>query len=162
LLPATSLFSVLGDLPSETVGATVRWRPAPRLEILASGAGQDVAGGAGGNGWLRGTLKLDERGDANVGIELRRVAVPSTQWTGVRATAMLPLGRGFRSSSEVEIVAPDHPDGRGVAWPWALSAISWRSHDGWEMGAAVEASSSPVHRYEADALARVSRALDVR
>ncbi len=162
LLPATSLFSVLGDLPSETLGATVRWRPAPRLEVLASGAGQDVAGGAGGNGWLRGTLKLDERGDANLGLELRRVAVPGAEWSGVRITAILPLGRGFRYSSEVEVVAPDQPAGRGVAWPWGLAAISWRSRDGWEMGAAVEASSSPLRRYEADALARVSRTLDVR
>jgi hypothetical protein len=162
LLPATSLFSVLGDLPSETLGATVRWRAAPRLEVLASGAGQDVAGGAGGNGWLRGTLKLNERGDADLGLELRRVAVPGAEWTGARATAMLPLGRGFRYSSEVEIVVPDYPDGRGVTWPWGLSALSWRSRDGWEVGAAVEASSSPLHRYETDALARVSRALDLR
>jgi fermentation-respiration switch protein FrsA (DUF1100 family) len=45
LLPATSLFSVLGDMPSQTIGGTVRWRAAPRLDLLASGAGQDVAAG---------------------------------------------------------------------------------------------------------------------
>ena len=85
LLPATSLFSVLGDLPSQTVGATARWRAAPRLDLLASGAGQDVAGGLGGNGWLRATLRLDDRGDGNLGLEVRRVAVPGAEWTGVRA-----------------------------------------------------------------------------
>jgi hypothetical protein len=156
LLPATSLFSVLGDMASQTVGATVRWRAAPRLDLLASGAGQDVAGGLGGNGWVRATLKLDERGAGSLGLELRRVDVPGTQWTGARAVATVPLGGGFRYSSEVEIVVPDHPDGRGAAWPWGLSALSWRFLDGWEAAGALEASSTPLRRYEADALLRLS------
>jgi hypothetical protein len=160
LLPATSLFSVLGDLPSQTLGATARWRPAPRLDLLASGAAQDVAAGLGGNGWLRATLRLDDRGNSSLGLEVRRVDVPDAEWSGVRAIAALPLGKGFRYSSEIEIVVPDHPDGRGVAWPWGLSALSWRSRMGWEVAGAIEASSTPLHRYEADALLRLSYALD--
>ncbi len=159
LLPATSLFSVLGDLPSLTAGTTVRWRAAPRLDVLGSVAAQDVAAGPGGNGWLRTTLRLDDRGDASVGLEVRRVAVPGAEWTGVRAVGVLPLGNGFRYSSEIEIVVPDDPAGRGVAWPWGLSALSWRSAGGWEVAGALEASSSPLHRYEADALVRLSYAL---
>jgi hypothetical protein len=160
LLPATSLFSVLGDMPSQTVGATARWRAAPRLDLLASGAGQDVAGGAGGNGWVRATLRLDDQGNGSLGLEARRVAVPGSQWSGLRAIAAVPLGRGFRYSTEIEIVVPDHPDGRGVVWPWGLSALSWRSADGWELAGALEASSTPRQRYEADALVRLSCALD--
>jgi hypothetical protein len=159
LLPATSLFSVLGDVASQTVGATVRWRAAPRLDLLASGAGQDVAGGAGGNAWLRATLRLDDRGAGSLGLEVRRVDVPGTQWTGVRAIGAVPLGKGFRYSSEIEIVVPDQPDGRGAAWPWGLSALSWRSLGGWEVAGALEASSTPLHRYEADALLRLTYAL---
>jgi len=156
LLPATSLFSVLGDMPSETLGATLRWRAAPRLDLLASGAAQDVAGGAGGNGWVRATLRLDPKGVGSLGLEVRRVDVPGAQWTGVRAIAALPLGGGFRYSTELEIVVPDQPDGRGAAWPWGLSSLSWRSHGGWEVAGALEASSTPVHRYESDALLRVT------
>jgi hypothetical protein len=74
----------------------------------------------------------------------------------------LPLGRGFTHSYEIEIVAPDHPDGRGVAWPWGLSSLSWTSRRGWEVAAAVEASSTPIHRYETDALLRVSAPLEIR
>ncbi len=162
LLPATSLFSVLGDFPSQTLGTTVRWSAAPRLELLASGALQDVANGLGGNGWVRGTLKLDDEGHGRLGLELRRVAVPGAEWSGLRTTASFPLGKSFRYSSELEIVVSDHPDGRGVAWPWGLSSLSWRPPDGWEVAAAVEASASPLHRYEADALLRVSRALEIR
>ena len=159
LLPATSLFSVLGDLPSLTLGATVRWRAAPRLDLLGGGAGQDVSAGAGGNGWLRATLKLDDRGTGSLGLEVRRMDVPGAEWTGVRAVASLRLGRGFRYASEIEIVVPDDPDGRGAAWPWGLSGLSWRSADGWELAGAVEASSTPQQRYETDALLRVSYAL---
>jgi hypothetical protein len=128
--------------------------------LLASGAAQDVAAGLGGNGWLRATLRLDDRGNSSLGLEVRRVDVPDAEWSGVRAIAALPLGKGFRYSSEIEIVVPDHPDGRGVAWPWGLSALSWRSRMGWEVAGALEASSTPLHRYEADALLRLSYALD--
>jgi hypothetical protein len=162
LLPATSLFSVLGDFPSQTIGGTVRWRAAPRLDVLASGAGQLVGGELGSNGWVRASLKLDDRGDGNLGLELRRVDVVGAQWTGVRGIASLPLGRGFRYSSEIEVAVPDAPDGRGVAWPWGLTALSWRSRDGWEVASALEASSTPEHRYEADALVRVARTLELR
>jgi hypothetical protein len=160
LLPATSLFSVLGDLPSQTLGSTVRWRAAPRLDLLASGAGQDIEGGLGGNGWVRGTLRLDDHGDGSLGLELRRVDVPGVAWTGTRAVGALPLSRSLRYSFEIEVVVPDHPDGRGSLWPWGLSALSWRSGTGWEVAGAVEASSSPIHRYETNALVRLSRALE--
>ncbi len=160
LLPATSLFSVLGDLPSQTVGATVRWRAAPRLDLLASGAAQRVADGLGSNGWLRATLRLDDRGNGSLGFEVRRVDVPGAQWSGVRAIAALPLGYGIRYSSEIELVVPDRPDGRGAAWPWALSALSWRSPRGWEIAGALEGSSTPQRRYELDALLRLSCALE--
>jgi hypothetical protein len=162
LLPATSLFSVLGDLPSQTAaGATVRWRAAPRLDLLASGAGQDVSGVLGGNGWIRASLKLDDRGDGSLGAELRRVDLPGARWTGVRAVGAVPLGHGLRYSSEIEIVVADRPEGRGAAWPWGLSALSWRSRDAWEVAAAVEASASPAQRYEIDGLVRLSKTLDL-
>ncbi|HEY1697628.1 MAG TPA: hypothetical protein VGG39_35950 [Polyangiaceae bacterium] len=162
LLPATSLFSVLGDFASQMVGGEVRWKAAPRLDLLASGAGQSVGGELGGNGFLRATLRLDDRGDGNLGLELRRQDVSTAQWTGVRAVGSVPLGRGLRYSTELEIAAPDHPDGRGVAWPWGLMALAWRPHGGWELAGAVEASSTPVHRYEMDALLRLSRTLEIR
>jgi hypothetical protein len=161
LLPATSLFSVLGDVASQTAGGTVRWRAAPRLDLLASGAGQDIGGVLGGNGWVRASLKLDGRGDASVGAELRRVDLPGARWTGARFVAALPVARGLRYSSEIEIVAADQPEGRGKAWPWGLSALSWRSRDGWEVAAAVEALASPTRRYEVDGLVRLARTLDL-
>jgi hypothetical protein len=160
LLPATSLFSVLGDFPSQTLGATVRWRAAPRLDLLASGAGQDVAGGLGGNGWVRATLKLDDQGAGSLGLELRRVDVPGAAWSGARAVAMVPLGHALRYSNELEIAVPDQPDGRGAAWPWGLAALTWGPRCGWEVSGAVEASSTPLHRYETDALLRVSYAME--
>ena len=160
LLPATSLFSVLGDFPSQMVGLEGRWRAAPRLDLLASAAGQSVGGQIGGNGWARASLRLDDRGDGTLGVEARRQDVSTAQWTGVRAVAGLPLGGGFRYSAELEIAGPDHPDGRGTVWPWGLVALSWRSRGGWEVAGAFEGSSTPLHRYEADALVRVARALE--
>jgi len=162
LLPATSLFSVLGDFPSQMVGGTIRWSAAPRLDVLANGAGQLVGGELGMNAWIRATLRLDDRGAGSLGLEVRRVDVSSARWTGFRAVGAKPLGLGFRFSTEIEIVVPDDPRGRGIAWPWGLMALAWRSHTGWEVAAAVEAASTPEYRYETNALARVSRALELR
>jgi hypothetical protein len=108
---------------------------------------------------VRASLKLDDRGEGNLGLELRRTDVPGAEWSGARAIAAMPLGRGFRYSEEIEIVVPDHPDGRGAAWPWGLSALSWRSRGGWSVAAALEASSTPQYRYAGDALVRLSYAL---
>jgi hypothetical protein len=177
LLPATSLFSVLGDFPSQTLGSTVKWKAAPRLDILASGAAQAVGDGLasgaaqlgendlGYNASLRTLLRLDDRGAGSLGLELRRQDVSTAQWTGVRGVATQPLGRGFRFSTEVEIAAPDHPDGHGSVWPWGLMALAWRPTTwwgkGWETAAAVEAASTPVHRYETNALIRLARTLEL-
>jgi len=161
LLPATSLFSVLGDFPSETIGSTVRWVAAPRLDVLASGAGQMVGGEVGGNGWIRADLRLDDRGDGSLGAEARRQHVSTARWTGLRLIGAHPLGHGLRFTSEIEIVIPDEPRGRGWVWPWGLAALAWRSASGWEAAGAIEAASTPEHRYEVNALARLSRSLGI-
>jgi hypothetical protein len=166
LLPATSLFSVLGDFPSQTLGSTVKWKAAPRLDVLGVGAAQAVGDELGYNASLRTLLRLDDRGVGSLGLELRRQDVSTAQWSGVRGTATQPLGRGFRFSTEVEIAAPDHPDGHGSVWPWGLMAFAWRPTTqwgkGWETAAAIEAASTPVHRYETNALIRLSRTLEIR
>ncbi|MEO7110483.1 MAG: hypothetical protein ABI183_08610, partial [Polyangiaceae bacterium] len=143
LLPATSLFSVLGDFPSQMLGGTLRWAAAPRLDLLAGGAAQDVAGAFGGNGWIRSTLRLDDKGEGRIGLELRRVDVSTSKWSGVRVIGSQPIAKSFRFSTELEVVVPDEPNGRGFIWPWGLMALSWRSHTGWEVAGAVEGDSSP-------------------
>jgi hypothetical protein len=178
LLPATSLFSVLGDFPSQILGCTAKWKAAPRLDVLASGAALAVGGALasdtaqsagndlGYDAFLRTLLRLDDRGAGSLGLELRRQDVSTAQWIGVRGIAAEPLGRGFRFSTEVEVAAPDHPDGHGSVWPWGLMALAWRPTrgwgTGWETAAAVEAASTPVHRYETSALLRLSRSLEIR
>ena len=69
LLPATSLFSVLGDYPAEALGTTVRWDAAPRLDLLATGAGQLIGGQLGGYASVRATLRTDDDGDGQLGME---------------------------------------------------------------------------------------------
>ena len=58
LLPATSLFTVLGDVASERVGAAVRWRAAPRLDLLADVGARRVAGPIEDDGATEADLSL--------------------------------------------------------------------------------------------------------
>ena len=162
LIPATSLFSVLGDVPSDMIGTTVRWNAAPRLDLWATGAGQRIGADFGGNGSIRALLRLDENGNGNLGLEVRRQAVSTARWSGVRLLGAHPLGAGLRFSSEIEIAVPDDPRGRGLVWPWGLMALSWRSHNGWEAASGVEAASTPEHRFELNALVRISRVMEMR
>lgn len=156
ILPATSLFSVLGDVPARTAGATFFWRLAPRLDtslLLAAKAfgltaGADLAAGT--------VLRLDDRGEGTLSLELRRQKAPDGDWSGLRAAGRVPLALGFGISAELELAVPDEPRGRGALWPWALGALRWRAASSWEAAAAVEASRSPEHLSRVDALVRVA------
>jgi hypothetical protein len=156
LLPATSLFSTLGDVPSQRVGASVFWPAAPRLDVLAEGSVESLGGEPGGEGLLRATLRLDDGGASAIGFEARRQSVPHASWTGVRGTARLRLTRVLGASTEIEIVAPDDPRGRGVVWPWALLALRFLPVPRWELAGAIEVGASPTAVSEVSGLFRVA------
>lgn len=160
LLPATSLFSVLGDFAATSTGGTARWRAFPRLELVATGSVQVQGGDVGGQGLGRATLALDDEWAGSVGLEARRVDFGGARWLGARAVATAPVGAGFRVGGEIELVRPDEPRGRAALWPWCLGSVAWRSPAGWEVAAAVEASAGRDHRETLHALARLSYAFD--
>jgi hypothetical protein len=161
LLPATSLFSVLGDFPSQVIGTTVRWDAAPRLDLLATAAGQDRGGDFGGYGALRGTLRLDDQGNGTLALEGRRQDIADVHWAGIRAIAAQRMTLHWRASSELEVAWADDPHGQGAPWPWGIMSLGWRSGSGWEAAAGIEAGSTPLHRFELDGLVRLSRTLEV-
>jgi hypothetical protein len=161
LLPATSLFSVLGDAPSQVLGSTVRWAAAPRLDLLLTGGGQDIGGELGGYATLRATLRLDDRGAGALGLEVRRQNVPGSQWTGVRVTATQPLGAHLRASTEIEVALPDESGDKGAVWPWMLGALAWRPGKGWEAAGALEAGSTPLYSFGWNGLLRIARTLEI-
>src|SRR5439155_3806413 len=111
----TSLFSVLGDFPSQVVGTTVRWDASPRLDLLATAAGQDRGGEFGAYGSLRGTLRLDDQGNGTLAVEGRRQDIADVHWTGIRAIAAHRMTPHWRTSSEVEVAWADDPRGPGAA-----------------------------------------------
>ncbi len=157
LLPATSLFSALGDIPSERLGVSVFWRAAPRLDVSGEAGAESVGGQPGADFRLRSTLRLDDKGKGALGLELRRQSVPGSSWTGARLTARLPFTRSFSASTELELAAPDEPRDRGVLWPWGLIALRYRLADVWEMAGAVEAGASPTSLSSVSGILRLSR-----
>jgi hypothetical protein len=157
LLPATSLFSALGDLrPSQRLGGSLLLRPAPRLDLLGEGMVESIGGDLGGQGTVRATLRLDDKGKGALAIEGRRMSTPGAGWSGVRATARVPFARDFAASTELELVAPDDPRGRGSVWPWGLLALRYRPYPRWEIAGALEASSSPTAVSSLSGLLRAS------
>jgi hypothetical protein len=158
LLPATSLFAALGDIPSDRAGGSLLWRAAPRLDVRGEGAIESLGGELGGQFFLRALLRLDDRGDGTLQLEVRRQGAPGASWTGVRGTARLPITRKLAASTELELAAPDDPRGRGVVWPWGLLALRFQPAPEWEMSGAVEASASPTSTAALRGLLRVARA----
>lgn len=156
LLPSTSLFSVLGDYASTSVGSSLRWRAFPRLELLATGSAQRQGDEIGGQGFGRATLALDDDWSGTTGVEVRRVDFGGARWTGARTILGLPIGAGFRIATELELVVPDRPRGRGAVWPWALAAIGYRPSEAWDVALAMEASSGPEYTGELHGLARAT------
>jgi hypothetical protein len=156
LLPATSLFSVLGDSPAQTGGASFDARLAPRLDLSATAGLRWIGSRPGESLRLATLLRLDDLGQGSLGVEGRRESAPDGNWTGVRPFARVPIADRVRASTELELVVPDHPRGRGRMWPWCRVSLAWTPAAAWEMAAAVEASASPQDRRRTDALLRVT------
>jgi hypothetical protein len=156
LLPATSLFSALGDVPSDRAGGSIFWRAFPRLDVRGEGAFESLGNALGGQFFLRGALRLDDQGDGLLGIELRRQGAPSSAWTGIRGTARVPLRRQLFASTEIELVWPDDPKDRGAVWPWGIIALRYTPAPYWDISGAVEANASPTNTAAVRALFRVS------
>ncbi len=157
ILPATSLFTVLGDIATQKAGVSTRWRAAPRLDVSGTAATRYYEDDFGAELMLRSVLRLNDRGSRAVSLELRREDAPDTGWTGARAALRYPLDSRFTLSNELELVVPDEPNGRGKVWPWALAGVTWRITSGWRLAAAVEVSASPEDRYRFDGIARLTR-----
>ncbi|HET9990250.1 MAG TPA: hypothetical protein VFQ65_17085 [Kofleriaceae bacterium] len=161
LLPATSLFTVLGDIPAERGGARATWKAAPRLEVSADAGVRRVDTDLAPALTARARLALDDTNRSALTCELRRDGASDDAWTGVRGAARIALPYALSASSEVELVIPDNdrtPGGRyrGSAWPWALAALGWDS-GAWHAAAAIEAAASPETRKRIDALLSLAR-----
>lgn len=165
LLPATSLFSAIGDIPSDQAGAGLWVKAAPRLDVWAQGSADSIGGTLGGRSSLSATLRLDDRGNGAVGFELRRSWVPDDAgWTGGRTMLRLPLAYRFRAAVELELVFPDSPRGRGDVWPWGLVALGYSPADApWlDVTAGVEASASPTREASVAGILRASAVWEKR
>ena len=156
LLPATSLFSVLGDVPSQRAGTVITWRAAPRLDLVADLAARRIDDDYGEEVTGRARLRLDDPGTRVVSAELRRSGGTGSSWTGARVAARIGLPHALTFATELELVIPDDDRGLGSVWPWALVATSWK-HGCWESAVAIEASASPEYRHRIDALFQLSR-----
>jgi len=161
MLQSTSLFTVLGDPGTLGAGANLRWRAAPRLDIWVNGALRDAEDDLGWSGYLRGVLRTDDDGKGSILGELRRQNVATSNWTGLRLAAVIPLFEDHDSTvglmPEFEIIFPDHPGpDQGTVWPWGRLALRWQPTPSWAIAAACEASANQVQRYDVRALARVS------
>lgn len=155
LLPATSLFTVLGDVASDRLAASARWRAAPRLDVLADVGARRLDGELAADGLVRATLRLDDRGKGALTAELRRAGVVDGGWLGARVGLRVPRGH-LTASLEGELVMPDEDRGRGTVWPWGLAALGWNA-GAWDAAVACEASSTPTDRYRLDVLAQLGR-----
>ena len=156
LLPATSLFSVIGDVPSRRVGTVITWRAAPRLDVIGDAGARVVDDDVGAELTARARLRLDDRGTSTLTGELRRSGVADDAWSGVRGAGRIALPHSLAVSAELELVIPDVDRGAGAVWPWALGALIY--DDGtWQAAAAVEASASPEYRHRVDVLGQLGR-----
>jgi len=157
ILPATSLFSVLGDVASQYVGGRVRYKAAPRLDLIADGGARVLDDVVVEQVRARAVLRLDDRGAGVLSLQFRRQgAAQDMGWTGLRSTLRLPIIDTLQLAVEAELVRPDRPAERGQWWPWGLVAARWTPTPAWQVGLAAEASATSEYQRTFDVLARVA------
>lgn len=148
LVPATSLFSVLGDVPSLRAGATATWRAAPRLDVDGELGVRRSEESTSPIATVRAKLRLGDTTARVASLELRR----DVAWTGARGALRCALPHRLTVASELELVFAD----AGHVWPWGLVALA-TDRGAWTAAIAIEASASPSDRYRLDALAQLGR-----
>ena len=156
MLSATSLFAALGSYDSDSIGTTGFWRPAPRLDLSATASVDRVADRPGASQSLTAELRLDDDGRGAIGFDARRVSMPDASWSGGRGWLRLPIVSTLSASTEVEVAVPDHPNGRGVAWPWWLVGLRYLPTAFLETAAGLETSSTPLYARSFGGLLRVT------
>ena len=156
LLPATSIFAALGDIPSDRWGGVVSWSAAPRLDLRGSVSLRRIDEELGAEGRGRATLRLNEAGSGALLFELARVDIQDAAWAGARIGLRWPLLDPVIVSTELELARSDRPQGRGEWWPWALAAVRWNITERWEASAAFETGSSPQYESIVSGLFRLT------
>lgn len=155
ILPATSLFSVLSNVPSAQGGMSGRMRVAPRLTLDALLAYRAATDAYGIRAKLGARLWLDDEGKGSLEGELTRDGVEGAQWTGLRALAYHDLFTDFRLSGEVELVIADQERNGSRIWPWGRVSARYKLFESWLFSAGVEGSASPEFVKVFQALFRV-------
>jgi hypothetical protein len=155
ILPATSLFSVLSNVPSAQGGMTGRMRVAPRLTLDALLAYRAASETYGIRAKLGARLWLDDEGKGALEGELTRDGVQGSEWTGLRALAYHDLFAGIRLNGEVELVIADATRNGSRVWPWGRLSARYLLRDVWLFSAGVEGSASPEFVKVFQALLRV-------
>jgi hypothetical protein len=156
LVPATSLFSVIGDVASQHAGTVVTWRAAPRLDLIADAGARVIDMDVGLEVVGRARLRLDDRGTSVISGELRHSGVADDAWSGARMTVRIALPHDLAANAELELVRPDVDRGHGTLWPWALAALGY-DRGAWQGAVAVEASASSEYSKRFDVIAQLSR-----
>jgi hypothetical protein len=164
LLPATSLFAVVSDAASSELGSELQWRAFPRLDLGGTAALEGLGDRYGYRTALRATLHFADRGQdlGALSAEATRRYLADEGYTGGALISQFPLARDVSGSASIELVAPDHPEGRGALWPWSRVGVTYAITHAWSVAAAVGAKASPEATHEVQGLLRVSYAEQVR
>jgi len=156
LLPATSLFSVIGSTPSSEWGSVASYHLFPRLDLGGTIALSTLGETLGYRAALRTRLRFSDADGGQLSVEGSRRALADEAWSGVLLSAELPIRVDVRLHASVELVAADHPRDRGALWPWTRAGASYALGEHWLFAAGVGAKASPEVASEFEALGRVS------
>jgi len=155
LLPATSLFSVIGAAASSSGGTEVSWRAFPRLQFGGTLALEGLDDELGYRAALRSTLSLADSGPGQIGVEAIRRKLADEGFIGGAIRVQVPLGSVVQAHATAELVAADQPRDRGELWPWLRMGASWTPSADWLVGGAVGLRATPEYERDVYAMLRV-------
>jgi hypothetical protein len=161
LLPATSLFSVIGRAASRQAGAAASIRAFPRLELGSNAELTGLDDLLGYSIGLRSTLYFSDADSGRLSLEGTRRELGREGLTGGALQLWLPITIALRGHASFELVAVDEPEQRGHLWPWLRVGASYLLDPHWTVAAAVGVKGTPQYRYESYGLFRVGYASEV-
>lgn len=155
LLPATSLFSVIGDTASSELGGDALWNAFPRLDLGGTLALEALGSSLGYRAALRTTLRFSDVAGGDLRLEATRRSLRGNGWSGGSIGVQWPVTRQLNGHASLELVFADHPEARGDVWPWARAGASYALGSRWELAAALGLRATPQTERELQGLVRI-------
>jgi hypothetical protein len=155
-----SIFSVFAEETRDEGGATLYFRPLPRVRLWADGFVLNDDSGTGGRGGLRASFMLDGANATQIGVEGRILALPSSRYVQARLFGSHRFPHKITATLDCDSVWLDpQVNGQDLSLTF-VGTLGWEFLPSWKAVVVGVTGETPLLEWRVEALAKLVYAFD--